>query len=301
MHDRAAAELPWPSPIPRRIHDAGKAGVRLKGRASRVTGDGGGRFERNELWGNSDCGVRVCEEAADSLLFDNLVRDHAGNGIYFESEAFDRFMTTDIVFERNAGGAYGGPGWDNAICMETDEATWPAAAAWWADQHQAALAERTAGADPPGWVFPPDTYDVIVSPGEDVQAAVDRCPSGGSVLLMPGTHHGTLTLKGENGGTYSEKSIRVFGRGLATLRYSGRHRNDTVIFSNTFGHVVFDGLIVHQDSGLGGACLRLYRGGTATVQACDLSSRESECMESGGGNELSMTGCRYDVRLFIGL
>ena len=100
MHDRAAAELPWPSPIPRRIHDAGKAGVRLKGRASRVTGDGGGRFERNELWGNSDCGVRVCEEAADSLLFDNLVRDHAGNGIYFESEAFDRFMTTDNDFER---------------------------------------------------------------------------------------------------------------------------------------------------------------------------------------------------------
>ena len=37
-------------------------------------------------------------------------------------------------------------------------------------------------------------FDVTVAPGEDVQAALDRCPPGGCVLLLPGVHAGPLVL-----------------------------------------------------------------------------------------------------------
>ena len=37
-------------------------------------------------------------------------------------------------------------------------------------------------------------FDVTVAPGEDVQAAVKRCPPGGCVMLLPGPHEGPLVL-----------------------------------------------------------------------------------------------------------
>ena len=37
-------------------------------------------------------------------------------------------------------------------------------------------------------------FDVKVSPGTDVQAAVTACPPGGSVLLLPGKHAGPVVL-----------------------------------------------------------------------------------------------------------
>ena len=54
-------------------------------------------------------------------------------------------------------------------------------------------------------------FDVTVAPGQAVQAAVDSCPAGGSVLLLPGTHDGPLVLE-------ADKVVHVFGRGSATLR-----------------------------------------------------------------------------------
>ena len=56
------------------------------------------------------------------------------------------------------------------------------------------------------------TFDVTVAPGEGVQAAVDRCPAGGSVLLLPGAHAGPLVLPA------ACKEVHVFGRGRAALR-----------------------------------------------------------------------------------
>ena len=50
---------------------------------------------------------------------------------------------------------------------------------------------------PNGFVLEPadGTFDVTVAPGEDMQAAVDRCPPGGCVLLLPGTHEGRIVLQ----------------------------------------------------------------------------------------------------------
>ena len=67
---------------------------------------------------------------------------------------------------------------------------------------------------PGGHVLEPASgaFDVTVAPGEDVQAAIDRCPAGGCVLLLPGTHEGTLVLW-----ACANKEVHVFGRGRATL------------------------------------------------------------------------------------
>ena len=47
-----------------------------------------------------------------------------------------------------------------------------------------------------GYVHEPASgaFDVIVAPSENVQAAVERCPPGGCVLLLPGFHAGPLVL-----------------------------------------------------------------------------------------------------------
>ena len=65
---------------------------------------------------------------------------------------------------------------------------------------------------PGGAVLEPASgaFDVVVAVGESVQAAVDRCPRGGSVLLLPGTHFGPLVLS-------ADQSVHVFGRGRARL------------------------------------------------------------------------------------
>ena len=54
-------------------------------------------------------------------------------------------------------------------------------------------------------------FSVVVAPGQPVQAAVNDCPRGGSVLLLPGIHEGPLTLA-------ANQEVHVFGRSLATLR-----------------------------------------------------------------------------------
>ena len=61
-------------------------------------------------------------------------------------------------------------------------------------------------------------FFAAVSPGvgEDVQTAVDRCPRGGCVLLLPGVHAGPLMLA-------ADKVVHVFGRGQATLSCSAGH------------------------------------------------------------------------------
>ena len=52
-----------------------------------------------------------------------------------------------------------------------------------------------------------------VAPGEDVQAAVGRCPAGGAVLLLPGPHLRWHEL-------YLCRDVHLFGRGLALLEVS---------------------------------------------------------------------------------
>ena len=115
----------------------------------------------------------------------------------------------------------------------------PAIAAWWADHDARVVAARAAGGGPANYVETPKAFDVTVDPQkESLQAAVDRCPDGGTVLLLPGTHVGGAVLA---------KTVHLFGRGAATLR-------------SAFGacvtckgaNVTLDGVILRQVAFVGG-------------------------------------------------
>ena len=55
-------------------------------------------------------------------------------------------------------------------------------------------------------------FNATVAPGESLAAAVRRCPRGGSVLLLPGTH-------GDPGDAFlrTNADVHVFGRGAASI------------------------------------------------------------------------------------
>ena len=67
----------------------------------------------------------------------------------------------------------------------------------WLDALRAAAPAGSAMAAAPA---APAAYDVSVAPGESVQAAVDRCPAGGAVLLRPGVHRGPVVIAGRGVG-----------------------------------------------------------------------------------------------------
>ena len=140
---------------------------------------------------------------------------------------------------------------------------------------------RSAVRAGPNMVLEPasGTFDVTVAPGEDVQAAVDRCPPGGCVLLLPGTYDGPLVLA-------VGKVVHVFGRGRATLRTA----EENVLTSSADASTV-DGLILRREAG-GGAnyCVKI-NGGRLRLQACDITSASFVCVGITGGDPL-VAACR---------
>ena len=175
------------------------------------------------------------------------------------------------------------------------EAELAAVPAWWAEKHEAAAAERVAGAAPPGWVFPPDAFDVTVAPGEDVQAAVDRCPPGGSVLLLPGAHDGPLFLD-------SSKEVHVFGRGQATLRgitasALTSHSTDATVDGLILRQEVMNGDRDDDDFDFFGdrlaefPCVSIAAGGLR-LQACDVTGAAAVCVSISGGADPRIASCR---------
>ena len=125
-------------------------------------------------------------------------------------------------------------------------------------------------------------FDVTVAPGEDVQAAADRCPPGGCVLLLPGTHAGPLVLA-------AVKVVHVFGRGRATLRtVSG---GEAVVTSES-KKATLDGLIIRSEtkSGLGRGVW--ITGGQLTLQGCDITTASFVCVWIQGGANPQLTSCK---------
>ena len=130
------------------------------------------------------------------------------------------------------------------------------------------------------------TFDVSVAPGANVQAAVDRCPPGGCVLLLPGTHDGPLVLA-------ADKVVHVFGRGLATLRTA----SGTVIKSEST-KATLDGLVIRREAG--GTCSNnrdcaWVKGGRLRLQGCDLTSEDERapCAWIEDGADPLLLCCRY--------
>ena len=130
------------------------------------------------------------------------------------------------------------------------------------------------------------TFDVTVAPGEDVQAAADRCPPGGCMLLLPGTHDASLVLP-------ADKEVHVFGRGRATLRSAA----GTVVTSSSAVSTI-DGIVVRQERIIEGIHRSSFgvaiEGGALRVQACDISSASDACIfvTGGAGTDPVVTGCK---------
>ena len=260
------------------------------------------RLHGNVMHGNGLCGVFVYESLNHHLtLAGNSFRDHAighdrrefgddpvpcsGHGVWVGERASVDAVATRAgnSFARNEAG-------DVVLQSEVEEAERAAIASWWAAQHAEKVAARAAGAAPPGWVFPPDAFDVTVAPDEDLRAALDRCPPGGSMLLLPGTH----TWPPER---LLSEEVHVFGRGQVKLLVVGG-RKGSVYFCNK---ATFDGLVIRHEKGLDSVghrrCLQtlpyylvFVNRGQPRIQACDLRSSGYHAIHSYSDPVLS--GCK---------
>ena len=149
---------------------------------------------------------------------------------------------------------------------------------------------------PGGLVLVPASgaFDVTVAPGENVQAAVDACPPGGSVLLLPGTHDGPLVLT-------AGKVVHVFGRGRALLQTS----IGTLVTSESATSTL-DGLIIRREASHNDEEEEeevddfsvWIKGGRLHLQACDVTSAalDSTCVVIEGGADPLLVSCKC-VRL----
>ena len=135
---------------------------------------------------------------------------------------------------------------------------------------------RTVRIGPGGHVLEPasGTFDVTVAPGEGVQAAVNRCPPGGSVLLLPGTHAGPLVLP-------TGKEVHVFGRGRATILTA-----QGFVVTSDSAVATLDGLVIRREAGGYGGRGVFIEGGALRLQACDITSasESSFCVFIQGGD-----------------
>ena len=132
----------------------------------------------------------------------------------------------------------------------------------------------------PGWSEALDSEDRprigrAVAPGEDVQAAVDRCSLGGSVWLLPGIHDGPITLR---------RDVRIWGRGRAILRSPF-----TTAIMCLSGTSIVDGVRVVCNSDIGGTVR--VQAGSLVLQSCHVDSLKTVGLCVVGGR-LTAQGCQ---------
>ena len=153
----------------------------------------------------------------------------------------------------------------------------PTTAAWWKGQHYAAAAAGTAPALPA-------SFDVTVSPRESLQAAIDRCREGGSILLLPGVYEGGVILS---------KEVHLYGRGEATLR---RAAGEGHVITSTAPAATLDGLVVRMgphEEGEEGHFGILITAGSLLVRHCDVSSQSrSSIVVWGASVNPAILGCK---------
>ena len=155
-----------------------------------------------------------------------------------------------------------------------------------ASKFRRALDAAVAARPPADWVFPPRAFDVTVRPGECVQEAVERCPRGGSILLLPGVHEGPLVLGPED-------EVHVFGQGRAVLRVKWGCAVSSEAYCSTL-----DGLMLRRDWGEAGVlddddrnCCVFVRSGRLRVQVCDLRSTTNAAYFASGSSAV-FSACR---------
>ena len=108
-------------------------------------------------------------------------------------------------------------------------------------------------------------FDKTIAPGEDVQAAVDACPRGGCVLLLPGLHVGSLSLR-------ADREVAVFGRGAAFLVALNGHT-----LTSSAARSAVSGICILR-LGLQPGHAVLVEGGGLSLHACAAHSSGGSCV-----------------------
>jgi len=127
-------------------------------------------------------------------------------------------------------------------------------------------------------VLPPLAgHDVEVAPGECLQAAINACPQGGSVLMRPGVHAGTFEL-------HLHRVVHVFGAGQAILRApESKGASVSALVASNATASTLDGIVFVDPHAKCSKALVLVRGGSLRVQACDLVAAEGTCIRIATG------------------
>ena len=136
----------------------------------------------------------------------------------------------------------------------------------------------------------PATFDVTVSPRESLQAAIDRCRVGGSILLLPGVYEGGVILS---------KEVHLYGRGKALLQgvvANEEGEEEEAVITSTAPAATLDGLVVrlrpHAEAE-GGHYGVLITAGSLLVRHCDVSSQSrSNIFVEGSSANPTILGCK---------
>ena len=109
-----------------------------------------------------------------------------------------------------------------------------------------------------------------LSPGDDVQAAVNTCPAGGCILLRPGTHV-------DQKGLIIDTPVSVFGRGQATFQSSSIDYAIYVLSPRPGRLFALDGLVVRNVNTHPGVVGVMINAGSPRLQSCDIVGPRSSC------------------------
>ena len=149
----------------------------------------------------------------------------------------------------------------------------------------------------------PKRFFRVVRPGDDMQAALDRCPTGAAVLLLPGVYGtgATLTLRTD---------ITVFGRGLATIQVNTSEVEggpagpfNMPIIESLAENASLCGISAHVNQVDGGEVeyvpntmfnLISAKGGALRVQACTFDEDGCGGIYVAGGHT-TLVDCKFNV------
>ena len=126
-----------------------------------------------------------------------------------------------------------------------------------------------------GVLEPVAAFDAVVDAAANLQAAIDACPHGGSVLLLPGDHAGPINVG-------RDKVVHVFGRGLARIAVDVQPRVAEFSLKCVATTSTFDGVAFASTVAVGG--------GGARFQHCEFLSECAMGVVTGG--DPVVTQCR---------
>ena len=219
----------------------------------------------------------------NNTVADDVDVEVMGWGIVIADVASSACCSSDTAFGLNSRGDMGGAGFEDhrrRVCNVIERTR---GGIIWRNNNDTPMIVQ-------GHVPTPSTFDVIVVAGSPLQAALDRCPVGGTVLLLPGEHTGPVVIN---------HTMRIFGRGEATIQgiESDNVVSWTVRVDRNAPHTVLDGvyIIPHQESASiavsslcikatavrlqfcgvrndGGTAVGVMTGGSLTVQECSIGN-----------------------------